>query len=148
MMSTSPIAVSACLLGYASAYDGKSRLDLDLIRRLRGRVLIPVCPEVQGGMPTPRIPSEIQNGSERVCDRSGNDVSLCFHKGAEATLKLMKESGSTMAVLKDGSPSCGSRTIHDGTFSGKKISGAGITCRRLRENGIKVLDEGENQLRS
>lgn len=137
------ILVSACLYGYCTRYDGRNNLLKDktfLEWKNRGK-LIPVCPEVLGGLSTPRPPAEICDGC--VINKDGNDVTENFVKGAQEALKIAKENNVVVAVLKDGSPSCGCRNIYDGSFSGKKIQGAGICARLLLENGIVVMSEND-----
>lgn len=137
------VLVSACLYGYCTRYDGRSNLLKDktfLEWKNRGK-LIPVCPEVLGGLSTPRPPAEICGGC--VINKDGNDVTENFVKGAQEALKIAKENNVVVAVLKDGSPSCGCRNIYDGSFSGKKIPGAGICARLLLENGIAVMSEND-----
>ena len=106
--------------------------------------LVPVCPEELGGLSTPRIPSEIKDG--KVINKEGEDVTAFFEKGAQKALEIARKEGVRVAILKQGSPSCGSKRICDGTFSGKKISGEGIAARKLIENGIPVFDETEVHL--
>lgn len=132
---------SACLLGKNCRYDGKSKPNKKVLELSKKEKLFPVCPEELGGLPTPRIPSEIRDG--RVVTKDGEDVTEKFKKGAEETLKIAKENNITEAILKQESPSCGCGKIHDGTFSGKVIDGWGITADLLRKNGIKVISEEE-----
>ncbi|MDO5311186.1 MAG: DUF523 domain-containing protein [Clostridia bacterium] len=137
------ILVSACLYGYCCRYDGRSNLLRDktfLDWKNRG-LLVPVCPEVLGGLKTPRLPSEISDG--RVINREGEDVSAQFNKGADEALKLAKENNVLFAIMKDGSPSCGCKHIYDGSFSGTKINGSGVCAKLLLENGIVVLAEDD-----
>lgn len=137
------ILVSACLYGYCTRYDGRSNLLKDktfLEWKNRGK-LIPVCPEVLGGLSTPRTPAEIRNG--RVVNKDGDDVTNSFAKGAQEVLKIAKENNVIVAILKDGSPSCGCTKIYDGSFSGRKIPGSGICARLLIENGIVVMSEND-----
>jgi uncharacterized protein YbbK (DUF523 family) len=130
---------SACLLGIKCRYDGKSARNRKVIMLLKAETLIPVCPEQLGGLPTPREPAEIRG--ERVFTRSGKDVTENFERGAKEVLKIAKLYGIKEAIMKQGSPSCGSGRIYDGTFSGKTIKGDGITAAVLKENGIKVITE-------
>lgn len=137
------ILVSACLYGECTKYDGTCNLlkhPLFLKWKNMGE-LIPVCPEVMGGLPTPRPCSEIKDG--KVVNTEGQDVTDNFNKGAQEALKIARENGVTFAILKQGSPSCGCKKIYDGTFSGKKISGMGVTARLLTDNGIVVFDEDD-----
>lgn len=130
---------SACLLGVKCRYDGKDKGHKGLIELSKSEVLVPVCPEQLGGLTAPREPSE-QRG-DRVFSRNGRDVTENFKKGADAVLKMAKALGAKEAIFKENSPSCGSKQVYDGTFSGKTIEGAGVTTKLLRENGIKVISE-------
>ena len=113
---------------------------LDALPRLR---LVPVCPEILGGLPTPRTPSERQG--ERVVSKTGADVTAAYQKGAEEALRLARLFGCRKALLKERSPSCGRGQIYDGSFSGRLIPGDGVTARLLEQEGIAVF--GESQLR-
>ena len=142
----SKILVSACLYGFCCRYDGKSNLLKDkmfMALKNSGR-LVPVCAEELGGLSTPRIPSEIKDG--KVISKEGKDVTAEFEKGAERALEIAKKNGVRVAILKEGSPSCGSKRINDGSFTGTKISGEGILARKLIENGIPVFNESEIHL--
>ena len=112
---------------------------LDALPRLR---LVPVCPEILGGLPTPRTPSERQG--ERVVSKTGADVTAAYQKGAEEALRLARLFGCRKALLKERSPSCGRGQIYDGSFSGRLIPGDGVTARLLEQEGIAVF--GESQL--
>ncbi|MDD4160558.1 MAG: DUF523 domain-containing protein [Synergistaceae bacterium] len=133
------ILVSACLLGINSRYCGGGCLNDHIALLTDTHDLIPVCPEQLGGLPTPRDPDEIREG--RVMEKNGHDNTDIFQKGAEETLRLARLLKSDMAILKQNSPSCGSTMIYDGTFSGKKIPGSGITAALLIKNGIRVIGE-------
>ena len=135
------ILVSACLLGINSRYCGGGCLNEDVASLAENHSLIPVCPEQLGGMPTPREPDEIRDG--RVYEKNGKDNTDIFQKGADETLRLVMLLKADMAILKQNSPSCGSSMIHDGTFSGKKIPGSGITAALLIKSGIRVISEDE-----
>ena len=143
-MSKKKIIVSACLYGGGPwRYDGKKKkLNHEfLIHWAKEGRLIPICPEVAGGLDVPRSPAEIRG--EGVYNNLGEDVTPYFLRGAELALKLALEEGAPIAILKEGSPSCGSREIYDGSFTGKKIPGKGITARTLELAGIKVFNENE-----
>lgn len=133
------ILVSACLLGVSCRYDGKSKPNENVISLKDRYNIIPVCPEIMGGLPTPRKASEIQ-GSQVVMD-DGTNVTKEYRKGAEEVLRLCRLFGCKRAVLKEKSPSCGCGKVYDGTFSGKLIDGNGITAKLLMENGIEVFGE-------
>jgi uncharacterized protein YbbK (DUF523 family) len=133
------ILVSACLLGLNCRYDGKGQPEqkvLDLIEKYN---LIPVCPEVYGGLKTPRKPAEIKEG--KVVTVLGEDVTENFLRGARETLKIAELFKCPYAILKERSPSCGFGRVYDGTFSGKIIFGNGITADLLDKKGIKVFNE-------
>lgn len=134
------IIVSACLLGEACRYDGKSKPCEKVIALAEKYELIPVCPEVAGGLSTPRAPSEMQNDG-RFINSEGADVTENYRKGAQSTLHTAIENGCKLAVLKEKSPSCGVHSRYDGTFSRTLIPQSGITASLLRENGITVLSE-------
>ncbi len=137
------ILVSACLYGHCTRYDGKNNaiIDKTFFNWKNRGMLVPVCPEELGGLKTPRCPSEIRDG--KVFTKDGEDVTDAFKKGAEEVLKIVKEKGIRLAIMKDGSPSCGCKSIYDGSFSGKKIKGAGICARLLLESGVVVLSEND-----
>lgn len=190
------IAVSACLLGEACRYDGRSK-PCARVQELvgLGYDLFPVCPEVAGGLPTPRTPCEIVRapwigsveapaaddgtpsflasephresngrsgetehgrsdsascGSEAneagggpwaILDASGADRTAAYARGAQAELARAKEAGCKLAILKAKSPSCGSKEVYDGTFSGTLVPGWGIAAATFRDAGITVIDE-------
>lgn len=133
------ILVSACLLGLSCRYDGKSKPVDEVIALKEKYSLIPVCPEILGGLPTPRIPCEIKEG--RVLNREGEDKTSEYTKGAEEVLRLARLLECDIAVLKKKSPSCGSGEIYDGSFTGKTVQGDGFCAKLLKASGIKVLDE-------
>jgi len=132
---------SACLLGVRCRYDGKSKPCEKVIELAKKEILIPICPEQLGGLPTPREPSEQQN--KRVMMKSGKDVTRNFGLGAEEALRISRMFNINEAILKQRSPSCGSGQIYDGSFSGTLIKGDGVTTELLRRNGIKVISEEE-----
>lgn len=135
------ILISACLLGVACRYDGKEGRAIDLSALSEKYHFIPVCPEIYGGLETPRTPSE--RVGDRVIMQDGRDVTENYIRGAEATLKLAKKFNCRIAILKERSPSCGSGYIYDGSFSKKLVTGDGVTAELLKKNGIKVVGEGE-----
>lgn len=135
------ILVSACLLGINCKYSGENNISEKVKALLDEHVLIPVCPEQLGGLTTPRNKAEIING--KIIDEKGHDVSLQFVKGAEEVLNIAKMYGIKEAILKEGSPSCGTNFIYDGTFSGVKRKGMGLTAKILFENDIRVVSDEE-----
>ena len=135
------ILVSACLLGVACRYDGKSKPVDSVVELLDKYNLIPFCPEIYGGLTTPRMPSEIVG--DRVLHNNGTDVTAQYKKGAEEALRLAKLYNCKYAILKEKSPSCGKGKIYSGNFDRTLIDGDGITTRLLTKNGIKVLGESE-----
>lgn len=135
------ILISKCLLGENCRYKGDSNF-CEKAAALREKYeLIPVCPEQDGGLSTPRDPAE-RIGS-RVITCNGTDVTAEYTKGAEMALKLALKNNVKLAVLKARSPSCGSGSIYDGTFTGKKVQGDGVTAELLKQHGINVLTEEE-----
>jgi len=140
-MEKEKILVSACLLGINCKYSGDNNLNNKIIEYLKDKEVIPICPEQLGGLKTPRIASEIVG--DKVINREGQDVTKEYKKGAEESLYIAKLLGVKKALLKESSPSCGSNTIYDGTFTGNKINGIGITAKLLKENGIEVISENE-----
>lgn len=133
------ILVSACLLGASCRYDGKAKPVKKVIALKEKYNLIPVCAEIMGGLPTPRIPCEIKNG--RAVNQNGEDKTAEYVRGAEEVLRLARLFGCDTAVLKSRSPSCGNGEIYDGSFSGRLISGDGICAELLKANGIKIFNE-------
>ena len=131
------ILVSACLLGLACRYDGCANKNEAVIALGAVHTLIPFCPEIYGGLPTPREPAEIRNG--RVVTVSGRDVTAFFKKGASEAIRLARLLDCRCAVLQDRSPSCGCGIIHDGTFSGGMKEGDGVTAALLAEQGIRIV---------
>jgi len=146
------ILVSRCLLGHRVRYDGGASGPFDLLQQWidEGRV-VPLCPEVAGGLPTLRaaaeIPggqgSEVLDGLTSVITVEGQDVSAEFLNGAHQALALVRQHGICIAVLKANSPSCGNRQTYDGTFSGVKVSGEGVTAALLKRHGVLVFSELE-----
>lgn len=145
------ILVSSCLAGLKVRYNSTDCLDESLRRLLDSGEAVSVCPELLGGFSTPREPAEIIGGSgedvlegaARVVNRLGADVTGMYLKGAHETLIKALELGATLVVLKENSPSCGSRMIYNGQFAGDKIPGQGVTAALLRRNGIEVISEQE-----
>ena len=135
------ILVSACLLGCACRYDGKSKPHPLAVELARRGLAVPVCPEQLGGLPTPREPSERR--ADAVVTKSGADVTAQFRRGAEQALHLARLYGCKAAVLKERSPSCGSGEVYDGTFSGRLTPGDGVTAALLKANGIAVYGESD-----
>ena len=134
------ILISACLLGIACRYDGESK-NYDLGKIAEKYDLVPFCPEIYGGLPTPRIPSEITG--DRVINKDGIDVTEQYRKGAEEALKVCKILGIKKAVLKEKSPSCGKGRVYDGSFMRNLIDGDGVTVKLLKEHGIEIFTENE-----
>lgn len=133
------ILVSACLLGENCKYSGGNNKCDEILELGKKHKLIPICPECFGGLPIPRVPSEIKDG--RVYSKTGEDLTETFNDGAEKALYVAEESGCQLAILKERSPSCGFGEIYDGSFSGKTIRGNGITAQLLYDHGIVILGE-------
>ena len=140
------LLVSACLMGFNCKYSGgNNALPPEALEELKRRYcLIPVCPEAAGGLPTPRVPSERRG--DRVITRDGRDVTEAFRKGAEIAARLAEKYRIRRALLKSNSPSCGSKTVYAGSFSGILIRGDGITAAVLKERGIEITDSFQKLL--
>ena len=144
------IIVSACLCGINCKYDGGNNLDVRVLKLLKEGKAIPVCPEQLGGQETPRAPHEIVNGSgsdvlagkARILGPDDDNVTSKFLKGAYETLRIAEAVSAKVAVLKARSPSCGVSEIYDGTFSGTKRKGNGVTAELLSLNNIKRAQAG------
>ncbi|MGE8352693.1 MAG: DUF523 domain-containing protein [Pseudomonas protegens] len=144
------ILVSRCLLGHRVRYDGGASGPFDQLAAWlqEGRV-VALCPEVAGGLPTPRAAAEIPGGQgvdvlegrAPVMTTEGEDVSAEFLSGARQALELVEKHGIRIAVLKANSPSCGNVLTYDGTFSGIKVQGEGVTAALLQRHGVQVFSE-------
>jgi uncharacterized protein YbbK (DUF523 family) len=135
------ILVSACLLGVPCRYDGTGKLEESLEILMQKHHLVPICPEVFGGLPTPRDPAE--RIEDKILTKSGEDVTKYYEIGACEILKLAKMFNCKYAVLKERSPSCGYGKIYDGTFSGNLVKGNGVLAELLLENGITLIGESD-----
>ena len=146
------ILVSRCLLGHRVRYDGGASGPFDQLQQWldEGRI-VPLCPEVAGGLPAPRAAAEIPggqgaqvlDGQAAVITTEGEDVSAQFLSGAYQALELVQKHGIRIAVLKANSPSCGNLLTYDGTFSGVKVDGEGVTAALLKRHGVQVFSEVE-----
>ena len=132
------IGVSACLLGENCKYNGGNNESKKLKDHVEGHTVVPVCPEVMGGLPTPRDPAEIAGGVVR--QKSGRSVDEEFRAGARAALKKIKDAGAELVILQSRSPSCGVKEIYDGTFTGHLVKGKGVFAAMLEEEGIRAMD--------
>ena len=132
------IRVSACLLGENCKYSGGNNRDERVLAFLAGHEVIPVCPEVMGGLPTPRPPAEIVGGEVINCE--GVSVDRQFRTGAQMALEMARREKIDLAILQSRSPSCGTKEIYDGTFTGAKIPGRGVFADLLVQSGFDVMD--------
>ena len=135
------ILCSACLLGVECRFDGRGKKNRRVAALVKRNILIPICPELLGGLSVPREAAE-RRGS-RIMTQSGQDVTRQFRLGAVRTLRLAKMLKIKKAILKQRSPSCGSGQVYDGTFSGKIVAGNGVTTALLTKNGIQVVSEDD-----
>ena len=135
------ILVSACLLGAGCRYDGESKPNDAVLALLERHTLIPVCGEVMGGLPTPRIPSERRG--EAVINAAGQDVTAAYRRGAAEVVRLAGLYSARIAILKERSPACGSGRIYDGTFTHTLTDGWGVTAEALRQRGVAVYGESQ-----
>ena len=135
------IMVSACLTGENCKYNGGNNRNEKVLQLMAGNEVIAVCPEQMGGLPTPRIPSEICDGV--VTAKDGRIVDREFRSGAARCLGIAISEQPDLIVLQSRSPSCGVKQRYDGTFSGKLVNKAGVTAELLIENGFRVIDVEE-----
>ena len=132
------IMVSACLLGENCKYNGGNNRSPELLHLLSGHEVVPVCPEVLSGLPTPRAPAEIVNGV--VINREGVSVDDAFRLGAKKAIEMARQEKPDLIILQSRSPSCGVKEIYDGTFSGKLIPGYGVFAEMALQAGFRVID--------
>lgn len=132
------VLVSACLLGYNCKYNGKNNLNSKIVELLKTHEVIPVCPEMFGGLSCPRIPCE--KVGDRILDKEGKDCTKQFIKGAEEALNIAKEKQVDFAILQKRSPSCGNSVIYDGTFKGNLIAGNGVFAQKLQSLNIPIME--------
>lgn len=132
------ILVSACLVGDNCKYNGGNNLNERLVEFLAAHEAVKVCPEVLGGLATPRVPAEIQKG--QVVNTEGRNVTKEFEAGALRAFEIVEKEKPDLIILQSRSPSCGIKQIYDGTFSGRKIEGQGIFAALCIKAGYKVLD--------
>lgn len=145
---TDTYLVSACLVGTPCRFDGGSCSHARVDAFLRGKDTVAFCPEQAGGLPTPRLPAELQmpavaGGPIRVMDSAGADVTRAFTTGAALALRRAEQVGANVALLKARSPSCGSKQVYDGTFARTLVAGEGVTAAVLRHAGLRILNEEE-----
>ena len=132
------ILVSACLLGENCKYNGGNNRNERVLRYVQGHEIIPVCPEVLGGLPCPRKPVEWVG--ERVLTRDGDDCTENFRIGVQKALEVIADQQVDLAILQSRSPTCGVKQIYDGTFSGVRIDGQGALAKALAARGIPLMD--------
>ena len=135
------IVVSACLLGRNCKYNGGNNKSEAVLKFLEGKEVLPVCPEVRGGLPVPRTPVELVEGEAKTAD--GVSVEEYFRRGVELTLTELEGEKIDLVILQSRSPSCGVKEIYDGTFSGRRIPGQGRLAKALMEKGYRVTDAEE-----
>lgn len=135
------IVVSACLLGVPCNHVGRANPSTAVQELAASARLVPICPEVAGGLPVPRPAAEVSGGDGRVVTADGTDVTGFYRRGAAAAVALARAVGATEAVLKARSPSCGCGQVYDGTFSRSLVPGDGVTARALRAAGVPVRSE-------
>jgi uncharacterized protein YbbK (DUF523 family) len=151
MMEKPALLISRCLLGEPVRYDGarKALPDAMLASLAERYRLVPVCPELLGGLPTPRPPAELQGGdgqaaragTARVLTATGEDQTSAFVAGAAQAVQIAQRQQARMALLKADSPSCGHRSVYDGHFRGVRIAGQGVAAASLAEAGLALFDE-------
>ncbi|MCF7826597.1 MAG: DUF523 domain-containing protein [Candidatus Marinimicrobia bacterium] len=134
-----PLLISACLLGEPCRFDGQGKYNSELLDLLQDKTLIPVCPEVEGGLPVPRPPAEIRG--KQVFRENGEEVSSQFIKGAEICRDKGIAEKANLAILKSRSPACGCGQVYDGTFSKRLKAGDGVLTQALKAAGIKCISD-------
>ena len=135
------LAISKCLCGYNCKYNGGNNLRDNIKLLEENDEVLLICPEMLGGLPSPRIPFELVN--DRAINKEGKDVTSDILRGCELALKAIKENGITKVILKENSPTCGVNFIYDGTFTHTKIKGSGLFTRMLKKNNITVISDEE-----
>ena len=135
------VGVSACLVGKNTKYDGGNNYNKYVIEYLKDKEVVLICPEVFGGLPTPRIPSEQIN--DKVINSNNEDVTKQFVDGAQEALKRLQQQNVNVVILKERSPSCGYKKIYDGTFSKTIIDGNGVFAKLAIENGFIIYTESD-----
>lgn len=143
-MPGEPVLVSACLLGLYCRYDGRSESDACVVALAQRHIVVPVCPEQLGGLPTPRDPVELRQG--RALTDNGADLTEAFRRGAAQVETIARLTGARVAVLQPRSPSCGIGVVYDGSFSGTQIAGHGILAEALEKMGLLLLVPGDLDL--
>ncbi len=140
-MEKEKVLVSACLLGENCKYDGKNNYSSRVLSYLEDKEIIAVCPEVMGGLSVPRACVELKNGV--AVNKNGEDVDGYFRAGVKKVLEKIEGQEISMAVLQPRSPSCGTKQVYDGSFTGRLIPGEGMLAKALRQRGIKVVDASD-----
>lgn len=135
------VLVSACLLGQNCKYNGGNNLHPGVLEFLKGKEVVPICPEVLAGLPTPRPPAELVQG--RVCSCHGEDLDAVYRRGVEAALAQIQGQHIDLAILQSRSPTCGVRQVYDGTFTGRLVPGQGLFAQALLAAGCPVADAEE-----
>ena len=138
-MQQSPILLSACLMGEPCRFDGQGKQNAALLELLKDNTLIPVCPEVEGGLPIPRPPAEIEGTG--VFRQNGEDVSEAFQKGASICTAKAVSVHVSQAILKSRSPACGCGKVYDGSFSKTLIDGDGVFTQHMKAAGITCISD-------
>ena len=139
-MDKEKVVVSACLVGKNCKYNGGNNYNENIVKYLEDKEVFLVCPEVFGGLSIPRLKSELK-GKNKVFNEKNEDVSENFIEGAKKALKIVVDNNIKLAILKEKSPSCGSKKIYNGNFDGTLIDGSGIFAKMLIDNGVKIMSE-------
>lgn len=132
------VVVSACLLGENCKYNGGNNRNPAVLEFIRGKEVIPVCPEVLAGLGTPRVP--IENLGDKVVTQEGKDVTEALRGAVEQILTRLSGEDVECVILKSRSPTCGVKQVYDGSFTGTLVEGMGVLARALREAGYQVID--------
>ena len=132
------ILVSACLMGENCKYNGGNNYSAAVVEYVKGKHVLPICPELMAGMGCPRTPIEIVDGV--LMDRNGNNVDAAMREAVAQAMEMIRKENIQCAILQSRSPTCGVNQIYDGSFSGKLIPGSGVLARALKAEGYQVID--------
>lgn len=133
------VAVSACLVGKNTKYNGKNNYNEAVMKYLLDKEYVTICPEVIGGLPTPRVPSERKGN--KVINKMGEDVTINFFDGTQKEIEKLLKENINIIIVKEKSPSCGYKQIYDGTFTNTLTEGNGVFVDLALQNGFIIYTE-------
>ena len=132
------ILVSACLMGENCKYNGGNNYNAAVVEYVKGKQVLPICPEMMAGMGCPRTPIEIVDGV--LMDRNGNNVDAVMREAVAQAMEMIRKENIRCAILQSRSPTCGVNEVYDGSFSGKLVPGSGVLAQALKAVGYQVID--------